>query len=108
MDSAGGTSIRLGAVCGLIRLDMVQPGERLDQLDLVRGTDRAGFDLEPFARAFLVGPHVLANRSWSCSSVRTGYGPAPHYVSSTIGKTATRCRRRDRPFPMRRRRSRAA
>jgi hypothetical protein len=37
-------------------LDMVQPGlgERLDQLDLVRGGDRAEFDLEPFARAFLV------------------------------------------------------
>jgi hypothetical protein len=29
-------------------------GQRLDQLDLVRGADRAGFDLEPFARAFLV------------------------------------------------------
>src|SRR4029077_9514308 len=41
-------------------LDMRQPGlgERLDQLDLVRGADRAGFDLEPFARAFLVDVHT--------------------------------------------------
>jgi hypothetical protein len=39
---------------------MAQPGlgERLDQLDLVRGVDRAGFDLEPFARAFLVDLHI--------------------------------------------------
>jgi hypothetical protein len=29
-------------------------GERLDQLDLVRRADRAGFDLEAFARALLV------------------------------------------------------
>jgi hypothetical protein len=41
-------------------LDMMQPGlgERLDQLDLVGGADRAGFDLEPFARAFLVDLHL--------------------------------------------------
>jgi len=39
---------------------MMQPGlgERLDQLDLVGGADRAGFDLEPFARAFLVDLHL--------------------------------------------------
>src|SRR5262249_4826022 len=29
--------------------------------------------------------HVSADRSSSCSSVRTGYGPAPLYVSSPIG-----------------------
>src|SRR6516165_1770931 len=41
-------------------LDMMQPGlgERLDQLDLVGGADRAGFDLKPFARAFLVDLHM--------------------------------------------------
>ena len=40
---------------------MVQPGfgERLDQLDLVRGADRAGLDLKPFARAFLVDVHMF-------------------------------------------------
>ena len=40
---------------------MVEPGfgERLDQLHLVRGADRAGFDLEPFARAFLVDVHLF-------------------------------------------------
>ncbi len=39
---------------------MVQTGlgERLDQSDLVRGADRAGFDLEPFARSFLVDLHM--------------------------------------------------
>ena len=40
---------------------MMQPGlgERLDQLDLVRGADRTGLDLEPFARAFLVDVHTF-------------------------------------------------
>jgi hypothetical protein len=40
---------------------MVQPGlgERLDQFNLVRGADRAGFDLEPFARTFLMDVHML-------------------------------------------------
>ena len=40
---------------------MVQSGlgKRLDQLDLVRGADRAGFDLEPFARALLVDLNVF-------------------------------------------------
>jgi hypothetical protein len=33
-------------------------GERLDQLDLVRRADRAGFDLEAFARALLVDVHM--------------------------------------------------
>jgi len=41
-------------------LDMVQSGfgERLDQLDLVGGADRAGLDLEPFPRAFLMDVHM--------------------------------------------------
>jgi len=41
-------------------LDVVQPGlgERLDQLNLLRGADWAGFDLEPFTRAFLVDLHL--------------------------------------------------
>jgi len=41
-------------------LDVVQPGlgERLDQPDLVGGADRARFDLEPFARTFLVDLHL--------------------------------------------------
>ena len=42
-------------------LDVVQPslGERLDQFDLIRGADRAGLDLETFARAFLMYVDVL-------------------------------------------------
>ena len=49
----------------------MQPGlgERLDQLDLVRGADRAGFDLEPFARAFLVDVHMFR---------QIGHGLVPH------------------------------
>ena len=39
---------------------MVQPGlsQRLDQLDLIRSADRAGLDLKPFARAFLVDVYM--------------------------------------------------
>src|SRR6202048_2036354 len=78
-------------------LDLVQAGlgERLNQLDLVRGADRAGFDLEPFARAFLmdfnmcrqIGHGLVPRWEWEAS-------PAPLYVSSPSGKTAKRCRRR--------------
>src|SRR5262249_23919948 len=41
-------------------LDMVQTGlgERPDQPDLVLGADRTGFDLEAFARSFLVDLHM--------------------------------------------------
>src|SRR5260370_19819720 len=51
-------------------LNMVQPGlgERLDKLDLVRGADRAGFDLEPFARAFLVDLNAFRQ-------IGHGFGP---------------------------------
>ena len=46
--------------CTVRGLDMVQTGlgERLDQIDLVRRADRAGFDLEAVARAFLVDVHM--------------------------------------------------
>src|SRR5215469_10858608 len=42
------------------RLDMMQPGlgKCLEQLDFVGGADRPGFDLKPFARAFLVNLHM--------------------------------------------------
>jgi hypothetical protein len=41
-------------------LDVPQSGlgESFDQLDFIRGGDRAGFDLEPLARAFLVDLHM--------------------------------------------------
>jgi len=54
---------------------MVQPGfgERLDQLDLVGGADRAGLDLEPLARAFLVDLHMFRQIGHGLgSSVRVG------------------------------------
>lgn len=49
-------------------LDVVQPGlgKRLDQLDLVGGTDRARFDLKTLARAFLVNVDVLGRSVIGC------------------------------------------
>src|SRR6516225_10555590 len=70
---------------------MAEPGlgERLDQLDLVRGADRARFDLEPLARAFLVDLHI-------CRQIAHGHPPLarasatdkaalPPHISLTVG-----------------------
>ena len=72
----------------------MQPGlgERLDQLDLVGGADRAGFDLESLERTFFVDLHMCRHMLMIVLLNETGMYPAD--------RTATRCRRRDRPFPM--------
>src|SRR6516225_9981205 len=70
---------------------MAEPGlgERLDQLDLVRGADRTRFDLEPLARAFLVDLHM-------CRQITHGHPPLarasatdkaalPPHISLTVG-----------------------
>ena len=55
---------------------MVQTGlcERLDQLNLVRGAGWAGFDLEPFARAFLMDLHM-------CRQIAHGFIPLCQFPS---------------------------
>src|SRR6185312_12920576 len=72
-------------------LDVVQPGfgERLDQLDLVSGADRAGFDLKAFARTFLMDVHMLWQVGHVWISLRK---MARRTLSPTAGRRTARQR----------------
>jgi hypothetical protein len=66
-------------------LDVMQPGfrKRFDQLDLIRGADRAGFDLEAFTRALLVDLHL-------CRQI--GHGLAPRSERNRIPEPHQACK----------------
>ena len=81
-------------------LDVVQAGlgQRLDQLDLVGGADRAGLDLEAFAWAFFVDIDVLGQIghggfSWTMPRAAIHRPRRPFSQNERVRPMADMCKR---------------